>query len=283
MQMNFQMTTGSVRANYVLQGHVKSHVGCVRTNNEDNYILLGQLNKDAANEAEADTYSSHPMGEWSCIGIFDGMGGGEKGEVAANIAATELKKSMEQMQEYQYAGSRDVDSKVREAFLSANNQIVEMQSHVGVYGTTGTVCCLNGSQFRIYHLGDSRAYLFRDGQLFKLTSDQTVAQMKIDAGFYDKDDPRVQMEMHQLTKYIGCDGSGEYLKPQESEWMPLKRDDRILLCSDGLYDMCSPEQIRGILAENPASDDASEALIAAALENGGRDNVTCLVAKIHKN
>ena len=280
MQMNFQMAASNIQENYVLQGHVKSHVGCVRTNNEDNYILLGQLNEEASNENEADTYSSHPMGAWCCIGIFDGMGGGEKGEVAANIAAKELKKSMELLQGY--AGSRDVDREVRAAFLRANNQIIEMQNHIGVYGTTGTVCCLNGSQFRIYHLGDSRAYLFRNGQLFKLTYDQTVAQMKIDAGFYGKDDPRVNVEMHQLTKYIGCDDSREFLKPQESEWMPLKSDDRILLCSDGLYDMCSQERIREILEKKTASDDAAESLVAAALENGGLDNVTCLVVKILK-
>lgn len=278
MYKQLEVAGDSLHDEYILAGCAASHVGNVRKNNEDNYILSKRMNEKARNEQTDEVYIAQCMGKWNCVGVFDGMGGGEKGEVASNIAATEVLHAVEKMEAY--AAERQVDEAVQGAFQRANNAVVEIQKMSNVYGTTGTVCCMDGCRFRIYHLGDSRAYLFREGCLYQLTKDQTVAQMKIDAGFYTKDDPRVEMEMHQLTEYIGYDWTKENLCPVESEWMELKSGDRILLCSDGLYDMCTECQIDAILKENEKSNEAAEALVAAALENGGRDNVTCVIVKV---
>lgn len=263
---------------YVLEGHVLSDVGRVRKNNEDNFILLGAINEDAGNRKTTDVCASYPIGKWNCIAVFDGMGGGERGEEASGIAATEILSSMEKLEEY--ANHMQLDEAMREGFRRANNAIVQLQEESLVYGTTGTVCCTDGERFKIYHLGDSRAYLFRDGQLFQLTRDQTVAQMKTDAGFYNREDPRFEAEKHQLTEYIGCDWTTENLRPIESEWIEIQPEDRLVLCSDGLYDMCTDEQIAVILKEVSETDEASDSLVREALANGGRDNVTCIVARV---
>ena len=265
---------------YILEGHAASHVGHVRNNNEDNYVLLKAWNENAKDSHVADVCAAHFMGSWNCIGVFDGMGGGELGEVASRIAATEVLSAMNALGKNAACGQ--VDAAMRQAFLRANNAVVKLQQDNNVYGTTATVCCLDGYRFRNYHLGDSRAYLFRDNQLFLLTRDQTVAQMKIDAGFYDKDDPQIEREKHQLIEYIGCDRTMESMRPMESEWIDLKQGDRILLCSDGLYDMCTDKQIEKILQNTYGTDESAEALLREALDNGGKDNVTCVVIKITK-
>lgn len=263
---------------YVLEGHVNSDVGCVRKNNEDNFILLKAINENAANRKTADVCAAYPVGKWNCIAVFDGMGGGEKGEEASRIAATEILSALEKLGEY--ASGSQVDEAMHGGFGKANKEIVRLQQESRVYGTTGTVCCTDGHRFKIYHLGDSRAYLFRDEQLFQLTRDQTVAQMKIDAGFYSKDDVRIEAEKHQLTEYIGCDWTNENLRPIESEWIEVQPGDQLVLCSDGVYDMCTDAQIENILKKASGTDDASDALVKEALANGGRDNATCTVAKV---
>ena len=271
-------TRGGFFGEYVLEGHVTSDVGLVRKNNEDNFILRKSINENASSQKNADVCASYHIGEWNCIAVFDGMGGGEKGEEASRIAAIEVLSALEQIGDG--AGQRQIDEAMRAGFVRANRAIIKMQQESAVYGTTGTVCCLDGHRFKIYHLGDSRAYLFRDEQLFQLTRDQTVAQMKIDAGFYDKDDPRIEAEKHQLTEYIGYDWTTENMRPIESEWIEIRSGDQLILCSDGLYDMCTDMEMEDILKKASEADKASDALVEKALTNGGRDNVTCIVAKM---
>ena len=169
-----------------------------------------------------------------------------------------------------------IDSTMRQAFLDANNKIIDLQKQHQVFGTTGTVAVTNGDLIKIYHLGDSRAYLMRNRELSQLTRDQTLAQMKMDVGIYQPDAPGAEAEKHQLTEYIGKDPTKQYLRPLESDWFSLQSGDGILLCSDGLYDMCSDLQIGDLLASDASPSEKAKALTAAALSAGGSDNVTCI-------
>lgn len=171
----------------------------------------------------------------------------------------------------------EVDLIIRKAFLEANNRIIELRKKYGVLGTTGTVLSSNGLDFKIYHLGDSRAYLFRENDLFQLTRDQTLAQMKIDSGIYRSDDPEIVADRHKLTEYIGRDRTRENIRPVESQWIPICPDDDILLCSDGLYDMCTDEEITEILRRDTTIEDKCAMLINRACEHGGEDNVTSIL------
>jgi serine/threonine protein phosphatase PrpC len=169
------------------------------------------------------------------------MGGGKKGEVAARLAAEafrEVAGRLRHIREPEMA-----DRMIRAAFQQANNRVLPLRTECGAYGTTVTVVCTNGSVFKIYSLGDSRGYLLRNRDLFQLTRDHTLAQMKIEAGTYKQDDPQVKKDRNRLTEYIGRDSTGEGIGPEETQWLPLTAGDSILLCSDGLYDMCGNGEI----------------------------------------
>lgn len=260
------------------RGCAVSTVGCTRTNNEDNYILDGHMNDHDANHSRVSVSPWDTSGKWHFAGVFDGMGGGDKGEIAAHRAAEIFLKKASQIQDL--STKSDVDLALRSAFLEANNAIVALRGQYNIFGTTGTVLCTNLDEFKIFHLGDSRAYLIRDHKLFQLTYDQTLAQLKIEAGLYQAQDPHAEADKHKLTEFIGKDSTCQHIHPLESQWIPIQAADRILLCSDGLYDMCSEDEIRQILWQNDHAEDQAQKLTEAACRNGGKDNVTCVIAQM---
>lgn len=256
-------------------GAVVSDVGCVRANNEDNYVLGKHMNSSSSDHSEVSFSVSGDSCSWQFAGVFDGMGGGEIGEQASLESAQIFLEAFHRLGTCPSKG--EVDLCMRNAFLKANNRIVDLQQEYSVLGTTGTVLCTSGTEFKIYHLGDSRAYLFRDNNLVQITKDQTLAQMKIDLGKYHANDPAAKADKHKLTEYIGRDWTREHIKPVESQWLPIQSGDQVLLCSDGLYDMCADTEIAGILRKNDPKNSAT-ALVKMACDEGGYDNVTCLVA-----
>lgn len=259
------------------RGTAVSDIGCVRPNNEDNYVLDSCMNPDSRDCSEHTVSFTAKSGPWHLAGVFDGMGGGELGELASRDAARIFVKVFEALTDC--VSREEVDALVRRAFQEANNAVVALQEKYSIFGTTGTVLCTTGTEFKIYHLGDSRAYLIREADVLQITKDQTLAQMKLEVGMYREDDPAAQADKHKLTEYIGRDRSGESLRPVESYWIPVITGDRVLLCSDGLYDMCSDRQITSILRKNTDAQDAAEALVRAARAAGGVDNITCVVVR----
>lgn len=256
-------------------GAVVSDVGCVRPNNEDNYVLGRYMNVDSSDHSEVSFYCSNSTGVWQFAGVFDGMGGGEMGELASRDAASIFLKAVDRLNGA--SSKTEVDLCLRKAFLEANNQIVALHKEYKIIGTTGTVLCSNGVEFKIYHLGDSRAYLTREDELLQLTKDQTLAQMKMEVGMYREDDPTAEADKHKLTEYIGRDWTRENIKPVESHWIPIQAGDGVLLCSDGLYDMCANEEIASILRDSTTIKEKTAALVQKAVSRGGEDNITCAV------
>ncbi|MGZ3432211.1 MAG: PP2C family protein-serine/threonine phosphatase, partial [Isosphaeraceae bacterium] len=126
------------------------------------------------------------------------------------------------------------------------------------------------------HVGDSRAYLFRKGQLQQLTRDHTVAQALADAGEIKQQDVRKHLRRNTLTNYLG--GHGGKVKA-DVRWLQLEDGDRVVLCSDGLSDMVEDHGIASCLVENPEPGVAAIALTQLALHNGGKDNITVVVAQ----
>lgn len=269
-----QLPVGPGNRWLVLCAGMVSDVGRVRKVNEDNYFLDGQYNVDAVPHREQEAEIRAP----TCIAVFDGMGGGEAGDVASRLAAESFRHATSLLEGG--LSTEQIDQIMTEAFRKANAAIIEHQKTMAMYGTTGTVMVIFGRYGKVYHLGDSRLYLYRDGQLTQLTRDQTVAQMKIDSGFYKPDDERVKIESHQLTEFIGCDQSLRHIRPVESDWLKLRRSDILLLCSDGLYDMCSDEIIANIIGNGGEPLEIGKRLVNSALASGGVDNITCLAARL---
>jgi protein phosphatase len=143
-------------------------------------------------------------------------------------------------------------------------------------GTTLTLAYSAGPELFVVHAGDSRAYLHRDGKLRRLTKDHTMAQLLIDAGMAEPDSDMAKKTKRVLTNAIGAgDLSVEVDFVQET----LADGDRLLLCSDGLTDMVDEAEILRILEFNPNPKQAALGLVQAALDRGGRDNVTVIVAR----
>jgi PPM family protein phosphatase len=142
-------------------------------------------------------------------------------------------------------------------------------------GTTLTAVRSFGRDLLITHVGDSRAYLLRAGCLHRLTRDHTFAQLLVDTGQLTPGDPTVSRHRHVLTNALG--GTIENVQV-DTDQLRLEDGDRLLLCSDGLTDLVDDLMITDILRETTQSSDACERLVQRALDNGGRDNVTVIVA-----
>ena len=252
-----------------------TNIGKVRIKNEDNYLLNGSNNKNCESYKVIKNEQTDCKYVWRYFAVFDGMGGGENGEKASLIATQEFDKLLSGIDLCKE--QTEIDKSVRHGFLNANNKIRMEQRDGGVCGTTATVLMTDGRRFKVYHIGDSRAYLIRNKKTLRLTKDQTLAELKTDVGIYDTVEEAPEREKHQLTEYVGRDYTGKSIKPLESEWMELLYGDRILICTDGLYDMCSDFEMEKIISENDNIENAIERLMEVALDNGGVDNLTCIL------
>jgi len=173
----------------------------------------------------------------------------------------------------------EIMARIHDRFLEINAVVSEAAKAtpgLAGMGTTLTVVWSIGNDLFVGHVGDSRAYLFRDGKLNRLTRDQTLAQELIDSGMIQPEDGVVRQYKHVLTQAIGTRGGS--LHP-EVHRMRLQDGDRILLCSDGLNEMVDDQTISALLKEHESSADACQALVSLGLENGGIDNITVVVGR----
>jgi serine/threonine protein phosphatase PrpC len=206
--------------------------------------------------------------------VCDGMGGAPAGDVAAQMAAVSIK---DELRAAGSAVSEEPGQSLKRAVEGANRAILsEASSHPEErgMGTTCTAAVVSSDVLSIAQVGDSRAYLLRDGQLRLLTRDQTMAAQLLDAGLLKPDQVDHFPYRHVLSQALGTDGR---VKPVLSDH-ELRDGDRVLLCSDGLHGPVSDDVIAAILRVTPDVADATKALIAAALAAGGPDNVTVLIA-----
>ena len=247
--------------------YVSSHMGCVRENNEDNFSINGY--SKAQNEPQA-TFSRDWDDTPLVLAAFDGIGGAAYGEVASKIAADctlELYKKLSKQTE------TEPDELVKEYVQTANRKIEEMllKMQCGRGGCTLALAYVKDDFVYSYSIGDSRIYWLHDGKLFRISKDHTLAMKKYESNIYTKEEAENSPDQHTLTLYLGM---GEGLAPEIYFPFRLSKGDKLLLCSDGLYDMASTEEITQTLS-SPA--DPANALVALALKNGGGDNVTCVV------
>lgn len=251
---------------------VISDLGRAHRKNEDNCLLGNQINETCANGFVFSVEESNAHEPWHIAGVFDGISSGEKAEIASKEAARIFQRVTGSLNET--TTEARADQLIRTAFLDAGRSISRMKQFGNGVGTTGTVLCTNLKVFKVFHLGDSRAYLIRNRHIFQLTRDQTLAQLKLDAGLYEKCCSEIESDSHILTDYIGRNPDGY---PVESQWIPVQRNDCIVLCSDGLYDMCTDSEIIKITQEMCDAQEQARRLVDAALEKGGTDNITCIV------
>ncbi len=203
--------------------------------------------------------------------VADGMGGARSGEVASQIAVDE------------FASNDSRDSKPEERLasiaLEANRKIYELaqsdESHAGM-GTTLTAALVGEHEISLGHVGDSRAYRFRDDELERLTQDHSLVEELMRMGRLSPEDAEVDPRRSIITRALGPEPTVEV----ETCTIPAKDGDVYLLCSDGLTGMVSEERVAEILRSRSSLEQAARELVTAANENGGKDNITVVLFKV---
>jgi PPM family protein phosphatase len=249
-----------------------TNVGSQRDENQDTFVIAdlesGRVSRPCI---RTDVWVSRPG---LLMLVCDGMGGRPAGDVAAQLAAASIK---DELQAQGDKVGQAPGKALNRAVLGANKAILaEAKAHPEErgMGTTCTAAIVSPERLAIVQVGDSRAYLLRNGRLHALTRDQTLASDMVDSGVLKSEDVDSFPYRHVLAQALGTDA---HVKPVTTD-IELREGDRVLLCSDGLHGSVSDETIGAILVRTPAVADVSEALIAAALEAGGPDNVTVVIA-----
>jgi serine/threonine protein phosphatase PrpC len=214
--------------------------------------------------------------------VADGMGGHAAGEVASRMALSALVALALDRPDWILRADEGfqwtIEDRAREGVREIGTLIVDMgrrEAALRGMGTTLTAARNLGRDLVLTHVGDSRAYLFRGGTLYRLTRDHTYAQHLVDAGKIAPADVATSGYAHVLTNAVGGSSPDVHV---DTDHVRLEDGDRLLLCSDGLTDLVDDEAISAILREGTASQDACTRLVQLALDNGGRDNVTVIVA-----
>ena len=203
--------------------------------------------------------------------VADGMGGAQAGEVASRIAVESFHPGLDDQSQPELALA---------ALAQAANARIHELSHTNAeqagMGTTLTAVYVGQDEVAIAHVGDSRAYCLRDGELLRLTDDHSLVDELLRQGRLTPEEAIEHPQRSVITRALGPEMTVEV----DTRSFRARAGDVYLLCSDGLTTMLSEEQIVAVLRAHPRLRDAGEALIAAANDAGGRDNITVLLMRL---
>ena len=261
-----------------------SHVGHLRANNEDQFFvtkLVRSLETMLTSLPPGDV--PHRADEVNYVMVVaDGMGGHAAGEMASRLAISALVSLGLDLPDWilkvDEKSAPEIERRARRIGQQVGSMLFERgQADASLRGMGSTLTAVRsyGHDLLIVHVGDSRAYLLRAQRLHRLTRDHTFAQMLVDCGQLEPSEVESSGVGHVLTNALG--GSTEAVDV-DVDLARLENGDRVLLCSDGLTDLVDDETIRRVLLDSPAATDACSALVTLALDRGGRDNVTVVVA-----
>ena len=243
----------SQRVDYTCAG--RTDVGIIRSGNEDSYFMLP---------------------EEGIFVVADGMGGHAAGEVASEMAVETISQGLQGV-----VGRSDAEAAhmIRLAIHRANAEIfqrtVDEPEKRGM-GTTATALVINRTRYMVGQVGDSRAYLLRDGRLTQLTKDHSYVQEQVDAGYLTPEQARTHPYSNVITRCVGAN----------SDVVPdiyvgtLHTGDLFLLASDGLTGMLEDHELHGILNTNETPARLVDLMVGEANRKGGLDNITVLVVRI---
>lgn len=231
----------------------KTDIGKLREINEDTFLVEDKI-----------------------FAVADGMGGHRAGEVASSIAIDILKKRAGEFEEGDIP--QRIQKMLKEALDEVNDAIVKKGETQGDYlgmGTTLTAFHVSEKRIFLVHIGDSRAYLIRNGKITQLTQDHTLVADMVGKGEISEEEARIHPLKNILVRALGTDIKAEVDLLSEE----VQPGDRILLCSDGLSSMLRDEEILSIVNESESLENACQRLIDAANTNGGEDNTTVVLVE----
>ena len=244
----------------------KTDIGLKRKNNEDTYLIV--------------TKNKNVQEYGMLFAVADGMGGHAHGEVASKMACEGLAEYYNKEQ----SPSNESDfhhAKLHhliQTILRSHNQILtesEKNLRFKGMGTTLSALVLLKGKALIAHVGDSRIYRLRQGRLEQLTVDHTMAQFLMEVGEIAPEEAVKHPARHVLTQVMGAE-----IEEIDTRVETLAPGDLFLLCSDGMYDMVTDDDMLKILLTPSSVQAVCDQLLGAAIENGGKDNVTIVVVRV---
>lgn len=254
---------------------VKTDVGLKRKRNEDSFLIIDHSSVDIDTEI---------MG--MMFAVADGMGGHPAGDVASRLACEGLRKYYALRAE-EPAGLFSNGKRDSRLLKYLKDTVINIDKDIGAYeninkqssglGTTLSILVFAGAKALIAHVGDSRIYRMRGERLEQLTVDHTFVGEMVERGELEPVAASASPYRHVLTQALGCGIDEVYLRKEE-----VMEGDMFLLSSDGLHDMINNEEIKKILQDGSSSENICDKLVSAALDNGGKDNVTVIVLKIER-
>ncbi len=269
---------------HTLESFGASDQGRVRTSNEDQFVtatLMRALWIEQSSVQQAQMHYGDDRGH--VLIVADGMGGAQGGETASAVAVGAIEQFLLNALRWLLTlhGSEEAevlrDFKV--ALRTADASVCAAAAgHPGLsgMGTTLTMAYNLGTDLFVAHVGDSRCYLYRGGALQQLTRDHTLVGELVEKGLIQPEDAGAHPYRHVITNVVGGPKAGLHA---EVHRLTLEPGDLLLLCTDGLTGMVADEQIASVLRGATTPRAASEELIRLANEQGGKDNVTAVVAR----
>jgi protein phosphatase len=262
-----------------------SHPGKVRSQNEDFYLAVRTSRAFQAlltNLPDGYVPERHEERGHGMI-VADGMGGMSAGEVAGRLAVTTLINILLNTPDWIMKAGDLESERLMRRIARAYQQVDEVlraearaDPKLWGMGTTMTLAYSLGADLFLAHVGDSRVYFCRCGDLHQLTRDHTYAQALVAAGALRPQEAATSRLRHVLTNALG--GTGDHAKVDVQQ-AQLSDGDQVLLCTDGLTDMVDDATIGAVLRRSGTSQEACRVLVDLALEKGGRDNVTVVLAR----
>lgn len=221
-----------------------------------------------------DAYATGELGPSLCwAAVCDGMGGKAGGEVASEIAVHSVEEGIGR-QLHSQSTLDDIRKAVSEVIKNANQRIFETgenKSELKGMGTTIVLCVLRGTTLLTAHVGDSRAYLLSAGKIKRLTSDHSLVQTMVDSGEISENEASQHPQKNIITRALGIAGEVDFDIAEHQ----IEKGDIVILCTDGLSNLCTDEKISEIAFANPLAA-IPEALVLEANKQGGTDNITVL-------
>jgi PPM family protein phosphatase len=255
----------------------RTDVGRTREHNEDAFVVADLTTGNATLQPEVRTHISGPKG--SLFMVADGMGGAAAGEIASamavDVVVTELRRMWGDLDT---STPEDFARCLRRATAAANSAIhAYATSHAEFkgMGTTATIAGLLGDTLYLAQVGDSRAYLVREGKAQQITKDQSLMQKLIEAGEITEEEAQASDRRNIILQALGPDVS---IKVDLTHQV-VRRGDTLVLCSDGLSGQVSRDDIARIVNEEPDLMQVCKRLIDLANERGGPDNITVIAAR----
>jgi protein phosphatase len=255
----------------------RTDVGRTREHNEDAFVVADLSANNATLQPEVRTHTSGTKG--TLFMVADGMGGAAAGEVASEMA---VKIVLNELQTHWIASSpTNAEAFVRalkSATKAANGQINTYAAEHNEYrgmGTTATIAGLLGDTLYLAQVGDSRAYLIRNGVARQITKDQSLMQKLIEAGELTEEEAELSERRNIILQALGPDPTVKI----DLTHQQIRRGDTLVLCSDGLSGQVTKDDIAKIVREQPDLTSACKSLIDLANARGGPDNITVIVAR----